>query len=187
MNLESLGLTFLWLLLVGTSLFMILLILVQRGRGGGLSGALGGAGGQSAFGSKAGDVFTKITVVTAVIWIMLSMLTITLFNKPPLRETGERPLIDASGTMSGDNTEGTTDGSDGATGGNDDILLPGESDPAGEANVPPLTPPPTAGEENATGGETTGGETTSGEESGGQSAGGSAAGAGNSETTGGGL
>ncbi|MFN9877681.1 MAG: preprotein translocase subunit SecG, partial [Planctomycetota bacterium] len=34
------------ILLILTSAFMILLILVQRGRGGGLTGALGGAGGQ---------------------------------------------------------------------------------------------------------------------------------------------
>ena len=49
--------------------FMIVLILVQRGRGGGLVGAFGGMGGQSAFGAKAGDLFTKITVVTVCIWI----------------------------------------------------------------------------------------------------------------------
>jgi preprotein translocase subunit SecG len=55
------------------SVFLTLLILVQRGRGGGLTGALGGMGGQSAFGTKAGDVFTKITIVTAMLWILLSM------------------------------------------------------------------------------------------------------------------
>lgn len=58
-------------LLLVTSIFLILVVLVQRGRGGGLTGALGGAGGQSAFGAKAGDVFTKITVVLAVFWILL--------------------------------------------------------------------------------------------------------------------
>ena len=52
------------------SIFLILLILVQRGRGGGLVGAFGGGGGQSAFGAKAGDLFTKITVVTVSIWIV---------------------------------------------------------------------------------------------------------------------
>lgn len=51
------------------AIFLILLILVQRGRGGGLTGALGGMGGSSAFGAKAGDVFTRITIVTATIWI----------------------------------------------------------------------------------------------------------------------
>ena len=45
--------------LVLTSLFLIFLVLIQRGRGGGLAGAFGGAGGQSAFGTKAGDVFSR--------------------------------------------------------------------------------------------------------------------------------
>jgi len=57
-------------LLPPLSIFLILLILVQRGRGGGLVGAFGGGGGQSAFGAKAGDLFTKITVVTVSIWIV---------------------------------------------------------------------------------------------------------------------
>lgn len=56
------------------AIFLILLVLVQRGRGGGLAGALGGMGGSSAFGAKAGDVFTRITVVTAAIWISLSLI-----------------------------------------------------------------------------------------------------------------
>ena len=49
-----------------TAVILILLILVQRGKGGGLAGALGGMGGQSAFGTKAGDTFTRVTMVTAV-------------------------------------------------------------------------------------------------------------------------
>jgi preprotein translocase subunit SecG len=53
------------------AIFLILLVLVQRGRGGGLAGALGGMGGSSAFGAKAGDVFTRITIVAAAIWIIL--------------------------------------------------------------------------------------------------------------------
>jgi preprotein translocase subunit SecG len=59
-----------------TSIFMILLILIQRGRGGGLIGALGGAGGSSPFGSRAGDTFTRVTLVTAGVWIFLIMLQI---------------------------------------------------------------------------------------------------------------
>ena len=54
------------------SVVLILIILLQRGRGGGLAGAFGGAGGQSALGTRAGDVFTKITVVLAVCWILLA-------------------------------------------------------------------------------------------------------------------
>ncbi len=59
-------------LLMILGIFMILIILLQRGRGGGLAGAFGGLGGQSAFGTKAGDVFTKITICFAVAWTVLA-------------------------------------------------------------------------------------------------------------------
>jgi preprotein translocase subunit SecG len=63
-----------------TSLFLILLVLVQRGRGGGLAGAFGGMGGQSAFGTKAGDLFTRLTMGVAGFWIVLCVLAITMLN-----------------------------------------------------------------------------------------------------------
>lgn len=69
------------LFLVLSSLFLILLVLIQRGRGGGLAGALGGAGGQSAFGTKAGDVFTKITIGVAAFWILLCILALNLLGR----------------------------------------------------------------------------------------------------------
>jgi preprotein translocase subunit SecG len=68
--------TFFGFLLSILALFLILLVLVQRGRGGGLAGALGGIGGSSAFGAKAGDVFTRITIVTATIWILVCMAAV---------------------------------------------------------------------------------------------------------------
>ncbi len=72
---------FLGFSLVLTALFLILLVLIQRGRGGGLAGAFGGAGGQSAFGTKAGDVFTKITVGVAGFWILLCILAINVLGR----------------------------------------------------------------------------------------------------------
>src|SRR5436190_21994608 len=62
------------------SVFLVLVILVQRGRGGGLTGALGGMGGQSAFGTKAGDLFTRVTIVVAAIWVILSMASLKILN-----------------------------------------------------------------------------------------------------------
>lgn len=56
------------------AVFIILLVLVQRGRGGGLAGALGGPGGSSAFGAKAGDTFTRITIIVVSIWIVTCIL-----------------------------------------------------------------------------------------------------------------
>ena len=72
------------LLFVG--LFMILLVLIQRGKGGGLIGALGGTGGSSPFGSRAGDQFTRLTIYVACIWLFLTMLQVraiqgTIFNR----------------------------------------------------------------------------------------------------------
>jgi preprotein translocase subunit SecG len=72
---------FLGFTLALTSLFLILLVLIQRGRGGGLTGALGGMGGQSAFGTKAGDIFTKITVGVAAFWIGLCILSINVLGR----------------------------------------------------------------------------------------------------------
>src|SRR5438045_8194682 len=67
------------LLLIG--IILIFIILLQRGRGGGLTGALGGMGGQSAFGTKAGDLFTRITIITAAIWVLLSMWALKALNQ----------------------------------------------------------------------------------------------------------
>lgn len=97
------GLLFMEVLLLATSIFLMLLILVQRGKGGGLTGALGGMGGQSAFGSKAGDAFTKITVITAIIWITLCMLTIAAFNPPPRERTVVQDTVESTDTI-GDET-----------------------------------------------------------------------------------
>ena len=70
------------LLATVVSILLMLIILVQRGKGGGLTGALGGMGGQSAFGAKAGDVFTRVTVFAAIIWMTCCLLIIRVFNPP---------------------------------------------------------------------------------------------------------
>ena len=62
------------LLLLGA--FIILLVLIQRGKGGGLIGALGGAGGSSPFGSRAGDQFTRLTIYVALVWLLLTMIQV---------------------------------------------------------------------------------------------------------------
>ena len=74
---------FLNVVIVILTLFLIGLILIQRGKGGGLAGAFGGMGGSSAFGTKTGDVFTKVTVGVAIAWILLSMLMVVLTNRKP--------------------------------------------------------------------------------------------------------
>ena len=56
------------------SIIMMFIVLIQRGKGGGLAGAFGGAGGSSAFGSRAGDAFTKITLYFAAVWVLVIMI-----------------------------------------------------------------------------------------------------------------
>jgi preprotein translocase subunit SecG len=80
----------LMVLLIATALFLVMVILVQKGKGGGLAGAFGGMGGQSAFGAKAGDLFTKITIGVAAFWIILCLCSVAF-----LRTTGR--LTGASG------------------------------------------------------------------------------------------
>jgi preprotein translocase subunit SecG len=81
------------------SVFLILLVLVQRGRGGGLTGALGGMGGQSAFGAKAGDVFTRVTMVTAGVWIVLCMGAIwVLGSQDEWKSSGVRTRVTGPAT-----------------------------------------------------------------------------------------
>jgi len=87
--------TLLAILLFVTSVFLILLVLIQRGRGGGLAGAFGGLGGQSAFGTKAGDLFTRITIVVATVWILLCAASVKLLNN-----TGDSLLSNQLGATS---------------------------------------------------------------------------------------
>ena len=72
---------FAMLLLGVISALLILVVLLQRGRGGGLAGAFGGLGGQSAFGTKAGDVFTKITIGLVTAWVLLAGVSGVLARK----------------------------------------------------------------------------------------------------------
>ena len=61
---------------------LMLVILIQKGRGGGLSGAFGGGGGGSAaFGTKTGDVFTWITIALASLFLFVTVLANFAFDQ----------------------------------------------------------------------------------------------------------
>jgi preprotein translocase subunit SecG len=80
------------------SMFIIAVILLQRGKGGGLTGALGGMGGQSAFGVKAGDVFTRITAVAVLTWIFTCALACYWYRPEKLDIEAD---VGSSASMSG--------------------------------------------------------------------------------------
>lgn len=112
--------TFVGVILIGV-------ILLQRGRGGGLAGAFGGMGGQSAFGTKAGDVFTKITIVLATVWIVLGCVCVLLTSNSRSERFKAGTAVDVK----------TAPADEGMKGDSSESKPEGEKMPAGEGDVVP--------------------------------------------------
>jgi preprotein translocase subunit SecG len=73
-------------LFVIVSVLLILLILIQKGRGGGLASAFGGGGGNTAFGSKTGDVLTWATSIIFGVFLLLAVI-LNLMTRSGTRPT----------------------------------------------------------------------------------------------------
>jgi len=67
---------------------LILIVLIQKGRGGGLSGAFGGAMASGILGSKTGDFLTWVTIVLVGVFLGLA-LVMAKFYRPDVTERGE--------------------------------------------------------------------------------------------------
>ncbi len=67
---------------------LILIILIQKGRGGGLSGAFGGAGAGGILGSKTGDFLTWVTTALVGVFFILAVV-MAKYYKPEVSERGE--------------------------------------------------------------------------------------------------
>lgn len=93
---------FLTILGMFVSVLLILVILLQRGRGGGLVGALSGLGGQSAFGTKAGDTFTRITIGIAAVWVVLAGISGQVLRSSTTLFRGDEPVSIQSKTKDDD-------------------------------------------------------------------------------------
>ena len=113
------------------AVLMILVVLIQKPKGGGLSGAFGAGGGsdQAMFGAKAGDVFTWITVVFFVIFLGLGIGLVYATRAESQKIVPDSDEAVPAETNTG---EGATSPSDDGTSG---ITQPGEApEPA------PVTP-----------------------------------------------
>ena len=71
-------------LFIIVSIFLILIVLIQKGRGGGLASAFGGGGGNTAFGSKTGDVLTWATSIIFGIFLVLAVI-LNLMTRAPAK------------------------------------------------------------------------------------------------------
>lgn len=85
-------------LFVFIALLLMGVILLQRGKGVGLSGAFGGAGGATAFGSKTGDVLTWATIVIAGIFLLYVVILSYVFvpTRAPQQATITAPPTGAT-------------------------------------------------------------------------------------------
>jgi preprotein translocase subunit SecG len=70
----------------------VLAILLQSGRGGGLSASLGGVGGDSVFGARSATPIAKATYVMLALTVVICMLIARLGARPPVA-SGPLPLI----------------------------------------------------------------------------------------------
>lgn len=101
---------FLAILMIGTCLLMMLVILLQKGRGQGLSGAFGGGGGGGAFGAKTGDIFTWVTVAFAGFFLLIAVVNNFAFDESPQPPSAATLIGDDTGTPDttpGDSPENT--------------------------------------------------------------------------------
>lgn len=94
--------TILMVLFIIVCLLLIGVVLLQKGRGGGLGAALGGAG-SSAFGTKTGDVMTWVTIVLTGLFLLLAVVTVVATRTPPSQVAGVR--FNPSGGPVDPNTE----------------------------------------------------------------------------------
>lgn len=69
------------------ALILVLVILIQKGKGGGLSGSLVGGMAGGILGSKTGDFLTWVTIVLVGIFLFLSV-GLAKFYKPTSSDTG---------------------------------------------------------------------------------------------------
>ncbi|HPF40524.1 MAG TPA: preprotein translocase subunit SecG [Phycisphaerae bacterium] len=96
------GAALIGILIILISVLLIGLVLLQKNRGSGLSGAFGGVGGHSAFGTKTGDFLTWFTVSLAFLFLVLCVVGNFVFEP-------SRPLARTPAAVTPVATEGEGD------------------------------------------------------------------------------
>ena len=68
-------------------IFLVLLVLIQKGKGGGLSATFGGGGAGGVLGSKTGDFLTWVTIGLVCVFLLLSVV-MAKFYRPTVSDYG---------------------------------------------------------------------------------------------------
>ena len=118
---------------------LVLIILVQKGKGGGLSAAFGGSMAGGILGSKTGDFLTWVTIVLVGIFLLLAVVMAKYYKEdvgsygetapaPISQTTNQAPAPPVTNTTTGD-----TSPIQGSAGTPQDISIPGEQAPLDSA------------------------------------------------------
>ncbi len=123
-----------------TAILLILIILIQKGKGGGLSGAFGGAGATGLLGTKTGDFLTWVTISLVALFLGIGVVMVK-FYKPVLSEDLQPPStprapVDVGGRETGTLPGGTEDSRRGIVGEESSGAESGS--PAGTESEPPV-------------------------------------------------
>jgi len=106
---------------------LILIILIQKGRGGGLSGAFGGAMAGGILGSKTGDFLTWVTIGLVGLFLTLAVVMAKFYKPSPVGDYDVSPQAQQQPLESPEQPE-TSDaagGEAGQAGAGADINSPG--------------------------------------------------------------
>lgn len=75
------GVTILTILHYGLCFGLILIILLQAGKGGGLAAAFGGGSSETIFGARRGNILTRVTAIGVSIFMITSLLLTIILPK----------------------------------------------------------------------------------------------------------
>ncbi|MCH7790960.1 MAG: preprotein translocase subunit SecG [Planctomycetes bacterium] len=126
------------LLFLMVSVLMILVILIQKPQGGGLSGAFGAgaSSGQTAFGAKTGDMLTWLTVGMFCMFVMIAIVLNFTTRQNPYATAVPTTIQGVSGSEGAGGVEALPDG----TPAEQPADQPGEQPPPADQTQPGETP-----------------------------------------------
>ena len=130
---------FVAVLFVLVCIVLILVILLQKGRGGGLSGAFGGGMAGSLLGSKTGDFLTWVTIVLVAVFLLLAVVLARFYRTSDTDYgTGDTTTVQSTSPAPGEGTDtAAIDGS------GDETELPDvETDIVPETGAEPVSATP---------------------------------------------
>ncbi len=110
---------FLTVIHVIVSFFLILVVLLQQGKGQDIGSAFGGAGTQATFGARGGaTLLTKLTTVAAVMFMLTSLTLTIMISRPGVNSVIDEdalatPAIPLEEPLLGGDVELTPEGVDG--------------------------------------------------------------------------